>query len=155
MGELYEKDIKGDLIDVYAYRFNWAKYDIPHGYNIELWDTILKKPQFNKWEKEHGDFVKKGEITFSMLLTNEANQAIIINDLAEKDGYLDMEKNGCDIHLFEGELLYFLFNDKESFNTKFDNSPTIYKDEFTKKTVYQMVSGRWFPLLQYYFRINR
>ena len=102
----------------------------------------FSQPYFDKgfhikeWLKQDGEFVKQGEI---ILILAEGDYSFendnVYNHLAEKSGFLDIEKYYKNF-LNQNDLVYIIHeNDAKRIDRKFINTADIKLDDFTNKKI--------------------
>jgi uncharacterized membrane protein YhaH (DUF805 family) len=123
---LYEKENSPAKASFYVY-LDKKKYTISekhYKHSLEI----------KEWNKEDGEYVKKGDLVLTFGYSTSYGNKETINDYAEKDGYLDKEAS---YSMSENKLLYVIHNnDEDRIKRKFKRSPVITIDDFTgKKTI--------------------
>jgi hypothetical protein len=164
------KDENSVTNDTYSYYFNKCKFDFskyfPDEYLYEstvLYDYkgLLINFWINintvSWFKKNFDFVKKGDLIFSIEFENSSfifNYSVVtkgsifkngvMHHYAEKDGYIDIGKNVNEGFNDLNQSMYKIHSDfNQLLKQKFQNQPSIQIDEFNDsvKINWKVVGG--------------
>jgi hypothetical protein len=129
--------------NTYYYYFNINKFithdDFPHGF---LYDfnglLLLRYSKFNinrfEWKKNDNEFVKNGDLIFTFEYTTNIYGETVKNGIrhhyAEKDGFIDINKNGSNVYYDLNRIAYKINIEHNEILNKFKNEPQIQVDEF-------------------------
>lgn len=113
----------------YSYFFDRYIYNIPENFT-------KNKLKIKEWLKKDGCNVKKGEVIFSIEISNSKNQDLCFYHYAEKDGFLDIETYELDYSEQQNKLIYIIHeNDLDRVKRKFFFKPEIIVDEFSRNKI--------------------
>jgi len=126
--------------NTYYYYFNINKFDFSNEYlyHYEGYLSIMHLLDFKtiKWEKIDNEFVKKGDLIFAfeyeLLGYNDSEDKRAVKyHYAEKEGYIDINKNGSTTLDMLNQIIYKIHSDyNQLLISKFKNEPQIQIDDF-------------------------
>ena len=129
--------------NTYCYYFNINKFitldDFPLAINNDCNGFLFLTYNYFtidkfKWEKNDNEFVKKGDLIFTFEYTTNIFGESIKNGIkhhyAEKDGFIDINKNGSNVYYDLNRIAYKIHIEQNEILNKFKNVPQIQVDDF-------------------------